>query len=103
MQFKAHLVVLGPANSGKSSIINAILPESQEEIVPTVGFSVDTINYERCRMTVVDLSGAEKYQELWELHFQDTQVCLGRPTFIHGQQTPPPPAAGNDSNAHNAI
>lgn len=68
------MLVLGLANSGKTTIVNSLMKMSDEEVVPTVGFSMEKLHFERCHLTVMDMSGQEKYQPLWEMHYEDTKV-----------------------------
>jgi GTPase SAR1 family protein len=76
-QLKASMVVMGLANSGKSSIVRRLHPHGeqlQDELVPTVGFAVEHVDCQRSRLTVIDMSGQEKYLQLWEHFFTDVQV-----------------------------
>lgn len=75
MQLKANVLVLGLANSGKTTIVNTLLAQAEEDVAPTVGFNVENLSFDRCNLTIMDMSGQEKYHPLWEIHYQDTKVC----------------------------
>ena len=56
------MIVVGLDNSGKSTIINKLKPEASQShsIVPTVGFSVETVTHPGMRFTMFDMSGQSK-------------------------------------------
>jgi len=74
-KLKGTIIVLGLANSGKSTIVNWLKdPHDQiQEISPTVGYSVEQVQMDKCKLTVVDLSGQLKYAKLWECYYEDAQ------------------------------
>jgi GTPase SAR1 family protein len=71
---KANVLVLGLANSGKTTLVNCLMEAGDQEVVPTVGFSMEKVHFDRCKLTVIDMSGQEKYQPLWEMHYTDAKV-----------------------------
>lgn len=73
LKAKSSIIFLGLANSGKTSIVNKLMRSDMQEVVPTVGFSVEKMPFGHCHLTVMDMSGQEKYSDLWELQFQDVQ------------------------------
>jgi hypothetical protein len=75
-QVKANVLVLGLANSGKTTLVNCLMEAGDQEVVPTVGFSMEKVHFDRCKLTVIDMSGQEKYQPLWEMHYTDAKVCI---------------------------
>eukprot|EP00891_Asterochloris_glomerata_P000393 jgi/Astpho2/393/e_gw1.00011.235.1_t len=77
MQAKASMLVVGLANSGKTSIVQALKAErSLDDTVPTVGFSVERFHMLNTMLTVVDMSGQPKYQKLWECYYDDVQGVI---------------------------
>lgn len=75
---KANILCLGLDNSGKSTIINRLKVEKEQngDIVPTVGFSVDKFTNSSINFTVFDMSGQGKYRNLWEYYYKDTEGVL---------------------------
>ena len=74
------MLVVGLANSGKTSIVQALKAErSLDDTVPTVGFSVERFHMLNTMLTVVDMSGQPKYQKLWECYYDDVQVRRSPP------------------------
>ena len=75
LQVKLSFLVVGLANSGKTSIVSGLRADpSPTDTVPTVGFSVEKFRYRHAHLTVMDMSGAQKYHKLWECYYADVQV-----------------------------
>lgn len=77
MQLKSGVIILGLTNSGKTTIVHTLTNEPTDMVVPTVGFSIEKFKYQKAKLTVMDMSGATKYQPLWEHYYKDAQVsCI---------------------------
>lgn len=72
-QLEANVVVVGLNNSGKTSIVNHFKPEEMKftDTVPTVGFNVDKFRNQNVGFTAFDMSGQERYRDLWEHYYKD--------------------------------
>lgn len=72
-QIEANIVVVGLNNSGKTSIVNNFKPEDVRypDTVPTVGFTVDKFRNNNVGFTAFDMSGQERYRDLWEHYYKD--------------------------------
>ncbi|KAK9820194.1 hypothetical protein WJX72_007347 [[Myrmecia] bisecta] len=73
---KASLLVVGLANSGKTSIVNTLKADRTEDVAPTVGFAVEKFSVLKTKLTVMDMSGQQRYQPLWECYYQDVQGVI---------------------------
>merc|ERR1712232_448339 len=64
--------------SGKSTIIEQLRKKGDEynEVVPTVGFRVETFKRNKLRFTAFDMSGQSKYRNLWEKHYEDADAII---------------------------
>jgi len=73
-----RILVVGLDNSGKSTIINHIKPnkEKLQEIVPTVGFKVETFSKRNITFTMFDMSGQSRYRTIWEHHYHDAEAII---------------------------
>ena len=49
---------------------------SQTQIVPTIGFNVETVEYKNINFTVWDVGGQDKIRPLWRHYFQNTQGLI---------------------------
>ena len=74
------LLVMGLANGGKTTLVNNLKPEKDRDppefVAPTVGFNVERFTLNKCKLTVVDMSGQGKYHELWECYYKDIQAII---------------------------
>eukprot|EP00976_Prorocentrum_cordatum_P061489 1176327-Prorocentrum_minimum.AAC.3 len=61
-------------------VVNTVLCTSHslqvEEITPTVGFSVEQVKLEKCKLTIVDLSGDKRYHKLWSCYYEEAQAII---------------------------
>ena len=46
------------------------------DVAPTVGFAVEKFVVGRLKLTVVDLSGQEKYLKLWECYYAEAAAVI---------------------------
>ena len=89
------MLVIGLANSGKTTLVNAlraarretaksrstttVTPKNfhDEEVVPTMGFAVERFSVLNTTLTVVDMSGQSKYKDtLWECYYEDANAVV---------------------------
>ncbi|XP_030850611.1 ADP-ribosylation factor-like protein 6 [Strongylocentrotus purpuratus] len=75
---EAQVLCVGLDNSGKSTIINRLKPDesTSEDIVATVGFTVERFQTPGVRFTVFDMSGQGRYRNLWEHYYKDAQAIM---------------------------
>ena len=77
---KQHTKVLcvGLDNSGKSSIINSLKPPKRKklELNPTVGFQAEEFIFNNVVFDVFDMSGQNRYRNLWEYYYDVCLLCL---------------------------
>mmetsp|Transcript_20186 Transcript_20186/g.65713 ORF Transcript_20186/g.65713 Transcript_20186/m.65713 type:complete len:180 (+) Transcript_20186:212-751(+) len=73
---KAAILFIGLTNSGKTAIVNTLRAEKVEDLTPTVGFSVEKFAIKKCKLTVIDMSGADRYQSLWATYYKEVQAVV---------------------------
>ncbi|GIL84537.1 hypothetical protein Vretimale_14402 [Volvox reticuliferus] len=73
---KVGLLIVGLSNSGKSTVVARLTKEPVEEVVPTVGFAVESVKMEGLSVTIFDMSGNNRYHELWKLYYKDTTAVI---------------------------
>ncbi|XP_030047705.1 ADP-ribosylation factor-like protein 6 [Microcaecilia unicolor] len=75
---EVHLLCLGLDNSGKTTIINKLKPSNAQaqDIVPTIGFSVEKFKTSSLLFTVFDMSGQGRYRNLWEHYYKEGQAII---------------------------
>ena len=72
------ILVVGLDNSGKTTIIERLKPKKGQinEVVPTVGFTVEEVSKGNLSFTVFDMSGAGRYRNLWECYYDDAEAVI---------------------------
>lgn len=75
---EVHVLCLGLDNSGKTTIINKLKPSNaqSQDIVPTIGFSIEKFKSSSLSFTVFDMSGQGRYRNLWEHYYKDGQAII---------------------------
>ncbi|XP_075896099.1 ADP-ribosylation factor-like protein 6 isoform X2 [Nelusetta ayraudi] len=93
---EVNVLCLGLDNSGKTTIINQLKPpnhshhlgpfskewkhvsQSQppQDIVPTIGFSIEKFKSSSLSFTVFDMSGQGRYRNLWEHYYKESHAII---------------------------
>ncbi|MBN3320533.1 ARL6 protein, partial [Atractosteus spatula] len=85
---EVHVLCLGLDNSGKTTIINKLKPSNipyicslslqaqTQDIVPTIGFSIEKFKTSSLSFTVFDMSGQGRYRNLWEHYYKEGQAII---------------------------
>ncbi|RMX52959.1 hypothetical protein pdam_00020218 [Pocillopora damicornis] len=71
-----NVLCIGLDNSGKTTIINKLKPAAAQDIVPTVGFTVEKFMSQSLTFTVFDMSGQGRYRTLWEHYYKTAQAVI---------------------------
>ncbi|CCI48710.1 unnamed protein product [Albugo candida] len=73
-----QILVIGLDNSGKTTLINHLKPRKSQtkEIVPTIGFQVEQFSKANLNFTVFDMSGQNRYRNLWETYYDDVKAII---------------------------
>lgn len=68
---EVNVLVIGLDNSGKTSLLNILLPtdEQSSNIAPTVGFNVERFARRGLSFTAFDMSGQSRYRTLWSNYY----------------------------------
>ncbi|XP_041067801.1 ADP-ribosylation factor-like protein 6 isoform X2 [Carcharodon carcharias] len=75
---EVHVLCLGLDNSGKTTIINCLKPSNAQvqDIVPTIGFSIENFKTSGLSFTVFDMSGQGRYRNLWEHYYNSDKLRM---------------------------
>eukprot|EP01132_Coremiostelium_polycephalum_P006022 gene6022-7502_t len=68
--------MLGLDAAGKTSLLYRIKLKENIPSIPTVGFSVETIQFQNLTFTVWDVGGQDKIRNLWRHYYVGTQVLV---------------------------
>ena len=72
-------LVIGLDNSGKSTVVNQLLPEAErtEKITPTIGFQIKTFCIDDVyNINLWDVGGQTTLRPFWENYFNKTDVLI---------------------------
>lgn len=71
-------LILGLDNSGKSTIVNRLLPKEQRssEITPTVGFQIHTTHIQDRLVSLWDIGGQTTLRPFWDNYYDKTDVLV---------------------------
>lgn len=71
-------LILGLDNSGKSTIVNQLLPIEQrtKEITPTVGFQIHTTHIQDRLVSLWDVGGQTTLRPFWDNYYDKTDVLI---------------------------
>ncbi|KAJ8329177.1 hypothetical protein, variant [Batrachochytrium dendrobatidis JEL423] len=75
---QSKVLYVGLDNSGKSTIIQHFkgIDGSKSDIIPTVGFTVETFETNRVTFTAFDMSGQGKYRNLWKHYYSEADAIV---------------------------
>jgi len=72
-----RILAVGLDGAGKTTILYKMKIGEVITTTPTIGFNVETLNYnDKISFTVWDVGGAEKVRPLWKHYYQDTQALI---------------------------
>jgi small GTP-binding protein len=67
-----RLLILGPANTGKTVILYKLKLGEVVRAIPTIGFNVEEVDYQDISFTIWDVGGQEKIRPLWRHYYKNT-------------------------------
>lgn len=71
-----RLLMVGLDAAGKTTILYKLKLGEIVTTIPTIGFNVETVQYQKVNFTVWDVSGRDKIRPLWRHYFQNTQGLI---------------------------
>lgn len=71
-----RILMLGLDSAGKTTILYKLKLGDVISTVPTIGFNVETVQYNNIIFTVWDVGGQDKIRALWRHYFQNTQGLI---------------------------
>ncbi|CAK3860575.1 ADP-ribosylation factor family [Lecanosticta acicola] len=75
-----RILMLGLDNAGKTTIVKKIMNEDVNEVSPTLGFIIKTIDYNGdsiCSLTLIgDVGGQKTLRTYWKNYFEKTDTLI---------------------------
>jgi len=66
---EAKILLIGLDNAGKTSILYKLKLGELINTYPTIGFNLETVEYNNIKFTVWDVGGQDKIRKLWQYYF----------------------------------
>ncbi|KAI9222358.1 putative ADP ribosylation factor 3 [Blastocladiella britannica] len=73
---EVRILLLGLDNAGKTTILKQLNNENIEEVAPTTGFNVKTVQAHGFKMNVWDIGGQKSIRPYWCHYFEQTDVFI---------------------------
>ncbi|XP_065031463.1 ADP-ribosylation factor 1-like isoform X2 [Musa acuminata AAA Group] len=73
---EARILVLGLDNAGKTTILYRLQMGEVVSTIPTIGFNVETVQYNNVKFQVWDLGGQTSIRPYWRCYFPNTQAVI---------------------------
>jgi len=71
-----RILMLGLDAAGKTTVLYKLKLGEIVTTIPTIGFNVETVNYNNINFTVWDVGGQDKIRPLWRHYYQNTQGLI---------------------------
>ncbi|CAM9356501.1 unnamed protein product [Scytosiphon promiscuus] len=71
-----RLLLLGLDAAGKTSLLYKLHLNEVVTTIPTIGFNVERVEYNRMMMTIWDIGGQTKLRPLWRHYFVNTDALI---------------------------
>ena len=71
-----RVLILGLDNAGKSTILRQIMGKDITEICPTVGFNIETLEFEGFKLNLWDVGGQKSLRSYWRNYFEATDGLI---------------------------
>lgn len=71
-----RVLILGLDNAGKTTILKKFNGEDIDEISPTLGFSIKTLEYKGFKLNVWDVGGQSTIRSYWRNYFEQTDAIV---------------------------
>ena len=71
-----RIIMIGLDGAGKTTLLYQLKLGDKVGTVPTVGFNVETIDFENLNLTLWDIGGQGKIRPLWHHYYKDTDAIV---------------------------
>lgn len=71
-----RILILGLDNSGKTTFLKKINGEDTNEIAPTFGFNIKTLEYKGWKLNCWDVGGQRSLRTYWRNYFERTDAVI---------------------------
>eukprot|EP00796_Vickermania_ingenoplastis_P009082 gene9082-6375_t len=73
---KATILMVGLDAAGKTTILGKLKLNEVQETVPTIGFNVETVEYQNVTFHLWDVGGQERLRKLWRHYYDGANAII---------------------------
>ncbi|XP_046847507.1 ADP-ribosylation factor-like protein 2 [Xenia sp. Carnegie-2017] len=73
---EVRILMLGLDNAGKTTILKKFNGEDIDEISPTLGFNIKTLEYKDFKLNIWDVGGQKSLRSYWRNYFESTDGLI---------------------------
>ena len=73
---EVRILMVGLDAAGKTTILYQLKMGEIVKTIPTIGFNVETLDYQGLKFTVWDVGGQDKIRALWKHYYQNTDGLI---------------------------
>jgi ADP-ribosylation factor-like protein 2 len=71
-----RILILGLDNAGKTTVMKRVTGEDVNEIAPTVGFNIKSLDYNGYTLNLWDVGGQKSIRTYWRNYFEETDGII---------------------------
>lgn len=71
-----RILILGLDNGGKTTVLKKLNGEEIDEIAPTLGFNIKTLEYKGMKLNMWDVGGQKSLRSYWRNYFEQTDGVI---------------------------
>lgn len=76
LQNELRILTIGLDNSGKTTTIKSLLNQNLDEIEPTLGFSIYSIDLAGFHLNIWDVGGQKTIRTYWRNYYENTDALV---------------------------
>ncbi|KAK9472102.1 ADP-ribosylation factor family-domain-containing protein [Dipodascopsis tothii] len=73
---QVRVLMLGLDNAGKTSVVKAVLNQDVQEVAPTLGFAIKTLDLNGYKIDLWDVGGQSSLRPFWRNYFDKTDAIV---------------------------
>ncbi|KAK8821066.1 hypothetical protein WA538_005698 [Blastocystis sp. DL] len=75
-EHEMRVLFLGLDNAGKTTIIHKLTNETTDNVSPTMGFSILSMDYQNFHLNIWDIGGQGSIRKFWSNYYEETDAVV---------------------------
>ncbi|KAJ2943192.1 hypothetical protein O0L34_g18903 [Tuta absoluta] len=76
LQRHIFLILIGLDNAGKTKTVNNLVGETDDKVLPTVGFKAVNLVHKDTPVTIFDLGGGPEFRQIWPQYYSEVHGVI---------------------------